>query len=302
MSFLVSSQRDVSKQLQYVFETSQVTPSLFGTEKADPVYIQAGYNPRFVYRDQPDGVEVRKLGSEDKDSTVLVGAQGLLELRTNIVDANLLKWIFNAVGGGASTIDDSVTFLEAHKILGVEYFKRLRGCLPLSATLEIGNRGLIELSAQIIVTQPDAVTTTHTTGSGAYATALTGPPWTHLSGGADPFLYNAQAYKTRGMSISVTRELSMIDSDGDNNIQFLRAARRIITGSINIFEVNKVLEAAAIAQTENSMSRVVKSGGAASTASFTKVTFDEHAIEFDQESSDSRIEVLPFKAATIAFS
>lgn len=302
MSFLVSNQRDLSKQLQYVFEDSRTTPDNWGVIPTSPVFIQAGYNPRFVYRDQPTGVEVRKLGSEDKDSTVLVGAQGLLELRTNIVDVNLVKWIFNSAGGGANTIDDSVSFLFSHKILGIENYKRMRGCLPLSGTLTIPPKGLLELSAQILVTQPDKQDTDDGVTTPTFAPALTGPVWTHLSGGSVPFLFNAQAYRTRGMTISVTRELSMIDSDGDSNIQFLRAAKRIVNGTVNAFEVNKLLEDAAVDQDENTMSRVIKTATGASTASFTKVTFDDHGIEYDQDSSDSRIEVLPFKAATISFS
>lgn len=302
MSFLVSNQRDLSKQLQYVFENSRTTPSNWGNlGGSNPNFIQAGYNPRFVYRDQPTGIEVRKLGSEDKDSTVLVGAQGLLELRTNIVDVNLVKWIFNSAGGGASTIDDSATFLFSHKILGTENYKTLAGCLPLSGTLTIPPKGLLELSAQILVTQPNKqATASGLSGTPVFASALTGPVWTHLSGGSIPFLHNSKAYRTRGMTISVTRELSMIDSDGDSEIQFLRAAKRVVNGTVNVFEVNKLLEDAAVDQDENTMSRVIKTS--TSTASFTGVTFDDHAIEYDQDSSDSRLEILPFKAKTIAFS
>ena len=307
MSFLISNQRDITKQLQYVFEDSRTTPGNWGTTPSTPTFIQAGYNPTFTYTDQPEGVDVRILGNEGKTTKVKVGMSGLLDIRTHVVDANLIKWFFNAAAGGAGTIDDSATFLFTHNVLGTDTYRIGKGCIPLNATLDIPNRGLIELSGQVLVTQPadedDFSNISNViTGTPTYAPALTGPPWTHLSGGSTPLTIGNNAYRDRGMRISITRELSLLDSSGDSTVQFAKAARKTITGSITAFRIDSLNQAAAAAYTEfaGTTTRVIKTG--TSTATFTKMQFQDHATDYTTDSSDGLMEELTFACTELSFS
>lgn len=309
MSYLISNQRSITKQLQYVFEDSRTTPGNWGTTPATPTFTQAGYSPAFTYTDQPEGVDVRLLGTEGKITRVKTGMSGLLDFRTTIVDSTLAKWFFNAAGGGAGTIDDSATFLYTHQVLGNDTYRVMKGCIPLNATLDIPHRGLIELSGQVLVTQPsdeglfsgiDAAEFGGTTPT--YATQLTGPPWTHLSGGTTPLTIGGSTYRDRGMRVSITRELSLLDSSGDVNVLFARASRKTISGTITAFRVDSLNQAAASALTEfaGTTTRVLKT--ATSTVTFTNLQFQDHPTNYSDDSSDALMEELTFSCTEISIS
>ncbi len=307
MSFLISNQRSVTKQLQYVFEDSRTTPGNWGTTPSTPTFVQAGYNPTFTYTDQPEGVDVRILGNEGKTTKVKVGMSGLLDIRTHIVDSTLAKWFFNAAGGGAGTIDDSATFLFTHNVLGNDTYRIGKGCFPLNATLDVPNRGVIELTGQILVTQPAneglvSAISGVITGTPTYATQLTGPVWTHLTGGSKPLTIGGNNYRDRGMRLSVTREGSMLDSSGDEFIQFIKASKKTISGSITAFRIDSLNQAAAVALTEfaGTTTRVLKT--AVSTATFTKMQFQDHPTDYTTDSADALLEELTFTCTELAIS
>jgi hypothetical protein len=309
MSFLISNHRSVTKNLQYVFEGSRTTPASWGTTPATPTFVQAGYSPTFTYTDQPEGVDVKVLGTEAKITRVKVGMSGLLDVRTHLTDSALAKWFYNAFGGGAGTIDDSATFLYTHQVLGVDTYRILKGCIPLNATLDVPHRGIVELSGQILVTQPvdegafSGISAAEFGGTTpTYATQPTGPPWTHLSGGSQPLTIGNNNYRDRGMRVSITRELSLLDSSGDTNVLFARAARKTITGTITAFRIDSLNQAAAVALTEfaGTTTRVLKT--ATSTITFTKLQFQDHPTDYSLDSSDALMEELTFACSDIAIS
>jgi len=302
MSFLISNQRDVVLQLQYLFEDSRTTPANWGTTPATGTFLQAGFNPRFTYTDQPEGQDIRILGSEGKETRIKIGHAGLLDIRTNIVDSTFIKWFFNAAGGGAATIDDSATFLFSHKVAGVETFRGLQGCIPLNATLEIPNRAAVELTAQVLVTQPTDEAATQVLagipGTTTNATQPTGPVLTHLSGGDLALTINAVTYRDRGYTLSITRELSALDSSGSVNWLFARAARKIITGSATVFRVDGLNQAAAMALNEVTATRILES--AVSTITMTKFQIQSHPTEYNTDDSDALMEELAFECTELA--
>jgi len=309
MSFLISNQRSITKQLQYVFEDSRTTPSNWGTPPATPTFVQAGYSPAFTYTDQPEGVDIRLLGTEGKITRVRTGLSGLLDIRTSITNSSLAKWFFNAVGGGAGTIDDSATFLYTHQVLGVDTYRIMKGCIPLNATLDIPHRGIIELSGQVLVTQPEnegAFSGINAAEFGGttptYAVQLVGPPWTHLTGGVKPLTIGNNNYRDRGMRLSITRELSLLDSSGDLNVLFARASRKSITGTITAFRIDSLNQAAAAALTEfaGTTTRVLKT--AVSTLTFTNLQFQDHPTNYSDDSSDALMEELTFSCTEVAIS
>ncbi len=306
MSFLISNQRDTTKQLQYFFEDSRTTPANWGiVPAATPTFIQAGYNPMFTYTDQPEGVDIRILGNEGKTTRVKVGMSGILDIKTQIVDSNLVKWFFNAAGGGATTIDDSVTFIYTHNVLGVDTIRVMRGSIPLNATLEVPNRGVIELTGQVLVTNPQdesdfssADADHFSTNTPTYAPALAGPVWTHLSGGTQPLLIGGLNYRDRSFRLNITRELSLLDSSGDTVVKFAKAAKKTITGSITAFRIDTLNQAAASALDERTATRVIKT--ATSTITMTNMQFTDHPTNYDSDSSDAQMEELSFACTELS--
>jgi len=309
MSFLISNQRDITKQLQYFFEDSRTTPANWGiVPAATPTFIQAGYNPTFTYTDQPEGVDIRILGNEGKETRVKVGMSGLLDIKsTQIVDSNLVKWFFNAAGGGAGTIDDSATFIFTHNVLGTDTIRVMRGGTPLNATLEIPNRGVIQLSGQVFITTPQdesafsTANADHFSGNTpTYAPALAGPVWTHLSGGTQPLTLGGNNYRDRGFRLNITRAHSQLDSSGDTNVKFAKAATKTITGSITAFRIDSLNQTKASALTEFASSRVIRT--AVSTITMTNMQFTDHPTDYEADSSDPLMEELSFNCTELSIS
>lgn len=305
MSFLIANQRDTTKQLQYVFEDSRTTSGLWATTPSTPTFTQAGFNPTFTYTDQPEGVDIRILGNEGKTTRVLVGSSGLLDIKTNIVDSNLAVWFFNAASGGAGTIDDSMTFLFTHNVLGKDTYRVMKGCIPLNATLEIPNRGVIALTGQVLVTAPSdeglfsAINAAEFGGTTpTYASLLTGPVWTHLTGGVKPLTIGGNNYRDRGLRLNITRELSLLDSSGDTFVKFAKAAKKTITGTLTVFRIDSINQARATALSEFDTTRVLKT--AVSTVTFTNMQFQDHPTEKESDSSDAQMEELTFSCTELA--
>jgi hypothetical protein len=105
MSYNVSNQRDFQKLLQFADEGSRVTPNKFGVAQSGLNFTRAGYNPKHTFRETPEGVEIRVVGSEGRDQKVKVGISGVIDFRTHITENNLgfVDWLFNAAGGGAGS-------------------------------------------------------------------------------------------------------------------------------------------------------------------------------------------------------
>lgn len=298
----VQNQLDVVKNLQSVEEDVISDKANFGVTPTSANFEQFGYNPRFTYTDQPEGVEVRILGKEGRDQKPLVGRTGLLDIRTNIISEKELKWFFAAAGGGVGTIDNSRTFVFSYLQRGTETFRVMKGCMPLNATITIGNRGLVELTGQIISLLPNNETQNANgdlPGTPVFAPALVGTPFTHLSGGSEPFTYNATKYRERNFTCAITRELSLNDSSGDVEAVFAKAARKTINGSISIFKKDLLLVTDSRSLTERSASRVVSSSGPGISLDFTNFQFQNHPLGFDQDSSDALIEELPYESAEV---
>lgn len=300
MSYLISNQRDIVDQLQGAFEDSRTTPENFGTTPASASFTRAGYNPTFKYTDQPQGVLVHILGDEAHNTKVRVGLSGMLELRTNISDSTrwILKWVFNAAGGGANTIDDSVTFLTSYKILGNTKYRVMKGCLPVNGTLDIPNRGLVSLSCQILVTNPQNEATAHGLTTPTLASTPTDTVWTHLSGGVKPFVIGGITYRDRGFRLSITRMLSPTDSSGDLNVIFAKAAKKTISGSISIFKIDTDNQAKTVLLTERTATRVLKTS--VSTLTLSKTQWQSHPTEFEADSADTLVEELDFICNNVA--
>lgn len=304
MTQLLSTQLDVVNPLQFVGEGLLSNPALFGA-KSDPTWLNVGINPVWSFKYIPEAIEVRKVGQSGRHGKVKVFETGLIDFRTYINDSfgyAYLKYLMNEGNGSTvGTIDESTDHIFSYKIAGTTHYVRGRGCLPLSATLTIPEKGLMELRGQIFVAQPALISTSDPKGTGAYASSSSGSAWTHSEGASNPLTHNGTTYKTKGFSVSVNRELAVLDSSGDGNVLWAKPVVKNITGNVDVFQKDILLLTDYKAQTSRAMSRVIKT--AVTTCSLTDVVFEDNPIDIpDGSSSDPIMDRINFSAGTIAFS
>ena len=302
MPTYLSTQLDVTRPLQFVGEGLLTTSSNFAS-KTNPTYTNVGLNPVWSLEYKPEAVEIRKVGSMTRDQKVKVFETGILNIKTHINTANGLdfaKWCFNAPSS-TGTIAESFDFAWSYKVNTTEYFARAQGCLPMSATLDIADKGMVELSAKIFVAKPILPNASTFIGTGSWATASSGAPFTHSDGGSSPFTFNATTYGTKNFSMTASYELATDESSGDTNTLWARPTVKTITGSVEVYTKDLNLLTDAKNQTSRTMSRVLKS--ATNTISFTDVVFNDDSIDIpDADSSDPILSKLSYTAGTVAIS
>lgn len=305
MAQIVSSQVDVQKPIQYYAEGLSSTASNFA--KAVPSstsFTVIGKNAKFTYTDDITTEQLRKVGSVNRVDSVLTGKQGTLDITTNVTDDDLdfIKYCFNDADGTTATVSSSLAFVYSYKVAGTETFRILRGCLPTSASLNVTNRGLVELQATFTVFSPDNETqsangglTTPTFGSVSSSTV-----WSHSSGGSSPFTWDSVSYRERGFTLNVSYEYTTLDSSGDLTVQWATISKKEVSGSASIFKKDLLLQADVTAHNKVTASRVIKTSVA--TVTFTSAVFDGHSYNADGDSSDATLEELNFTANSVAIS
>lgn len=305
MAQIVSSQVDVQKPIQYYAEGLSSTASNFA--KAVPSstsFTVIGKNAKFTYTDDITTEQLRKVGSVNRVDSVLTAKSGTLSITTNVTDDDLdfIKYCFNDADGTTATVSSSLAFVYSYKVAGTETFRILRGCLPTSASLNVTNRGLVELQATFTVFSPDDETqsangglTTPTFGSVSSSTV-----WSHSSGGSSPFTWDSVTYREKGFSLSVNYEYTILDSSGDLTVQWAGISKKEVSGSASVFKKDLLLQADVTAQNQVTASRVIKTSVA--TVTFTSAVLDGHSYNADGDSSDATIEELGFTANSVAIS
>lgn len=306
MTQYLNTQLDITKHIQWDGEGLLTTPANFGA-LTNPTYANIGIDPVWSFKYLPETEDIWRVGDPARDSKTKTFMSGILDFRTHINDANglaFLKWLFNE-GNKATlgTVDESIDVAFAYNVgnPAVEHFVRGRGCMPLSATLNIPAKGIVELSGQLFIA--DAVLPSITThiGTGAWAGASSGKGWTNFESGSNPFLFNGTSYYTQGFSVTVQRELTPLAPSGESKTLWAKPTVKNISGSIDVFQKDILLLTDAVNQAERSMSRVIKS--AVTTCSLTNVAFDDYPIDIPEGGSTSALmDKLSFTAKTIAFS
>jgi hypothetical protein len=303
MAQIVSSQVDVQKPVQYYAEGLLSTATNFA--KAIPTstsFTTIGKNAKFTYSDEITKEDLRKAGSINRNDSVLTGKQGTLQITTNVTDDDLdfIKYCFNDGDGTTATIDSSLAFVYSYNVAGTETYRILKGCLPTSASLNVTNRGLVELQATFTVFSPEDETQSSDGGltTPSFGTVTTGTVWSHSSGGSSPFTWDSVTYRERGFNLGVSYEYTTLDSSGETTIQWAKITKKEVTGSASIFKKDLLLQADVTAHNRVTASRVIKTSQA--TVTFTNAVFDGHSYNADGDTSDATIEEMGFTADSVA--
>lgn len=218
----------IVKELQFCEESS------YGILPASPVFTPVGYEPRIMFRFDPRMVPVPQPGSEDI-MTIQGGAANEItwDVTYRMTDSIFARYGVNAQGGGAGTIDKSLTLLMSVLLSATtETWIILQGARP-NITMISGRSGG-HLEARIIGKSQAFPTPVQLNPGFTYATSSTAQPIQLKDGGLTPLTISGVSYDVNNITVNVNRNLSIIPQPGSHSPQIILPQNREVTGNFGI--------------------------------------------------------------------
>ncbi len=292
MSFNVTTLRDVVKPLQYVEEGT--TAALYGTTPTSPTLTAAGINVEVTFDPSTVSETIRALGSEDVSDAVKTQEAYAFTLRSNILNTNLAKYGTEAVGGGSGSIDASLSFMFSRYLDGTEYYTQAVGCRPISTTLSV-NRGLWTLDQTWHAQEIKDETSSDPLTGATYVSAIpSGSPIKHQDD-ATPFGWNSVDFSERSFSFTVTRDLSLLEANGNVLVLFSKPSMRTISWTAEVYKKSTAILTDYYDQTERTMTYEIST----ETATFGNAWITGHSTRLSGDDSSAEIESITGSARTV---
>ncbi|HZW58255.1 MAG TPA: phage tail tube protein [Nitrososphaerales archaeon] len=234
MSYSPSLGLLVAHSAEYVEETT------FGTQPTNPTWNWIGTDLQYSDTADMGSILIRNLGTEDLKSVVKGADNYDVTLDYALQASTFLKYLVNSQGGGAGSIDKSLSVLISPKISGTTNYLEALGCRPDSGSIkwQLGKelRGNLKLFAQSI----SAYTSTDPTGTGSHASDPGTTPWVFTDPGASGITFGGTAYDIQDMTVNFNRNLQRVRAIGQSTAKYIVPSIRDIT-----FDVTIMLEATA---------------------------------------------------------
>lgn len=291
MSFNVTTRKDIVKPLQYVAEGT--TAATYGVPPTSPTFIAAGINTEITLDPNIVSEKILALGLEDYADSVKTQENYAFTLKSNIYNTTLAKYGVQAVNA-AGTIAEHLTFLYSKYIDGTEYYTQIVGCKPISTTLSVA-RGLWELDMTFHCQEIKDETTSAIAGATFISSIPSNTPLAH-NDVANPFTWNSTTYPERRFSMTVTRDLSLLEINGNVLVQFAKAAKRNISFNIDSYKKSATLLTDHYGHTQRTASYKI---GASETITFTNAKIIDYSESHSGTNNDAAIESLTCEAENV---
>ena len=281
----------VVKNLEYVEEGA----TTYRTFPTNPTMIFLAQTAKWSPSQEMMNELFRRLGSEDGFKVVQGKHAYKSTIEFEVANSTFLKYGISAQGGGAGTIDRSVSIGMSVKINGTENFIKLTGSRINSLKLNTNpDQPAIKCTAELHHSDMVTPSTTDYIGIGTHATADATAPWTFADGGVDNITWNAVAQPVIDFNVTFNRNLANKYVVGDQKVKYQLPTVREIIGDMTIEWLNTTQEADMKANTARTLAWVLKS--ATSTLTLSNVYLQSLAREKDAESKDTIMEKFGFTA------
>ena len=228
MSITPSGGWFVVKNPQYVEEAT------YGTFPTNPIMNWIGAVDNFDPKADMQSIMVPQVGTEDL-KYILKGAEVYtIDLEFGLQTSTFSKYGISSQGGGAGTIDKSLSLLFSAKLNTVENFVEILGARIGSFTLTAQTGQLTKAKCQVQAKAIPVPFTVSPIGTGSFATDPATNPWTFYDGGANPVTIGAVNPDVREISVTFERNLERLHVLGQSQQKFLPPRQRRITGSFTI--------------------------------------------------------------------
>ena len=297
----ITTKRDIVKELQFVGEGDSVAnAALFGVTPNSSTFAVVGNNSEITISPDVQHMDVNVLGTEDLIDSVKTQSLYSFSIKYNPINTTLWKHIWNASGGGAGTIDESLSFTYSYKLNGTEYFQHMRGCRPTSGTMSL-SRGAWETTMNFVakdITIP--ATSTGDGGTPVYQSSeTTSSPIVHSDGGGTPFTWNSTTFGERSFSTTVSRNMAMMAVNGETDVTYCKAVDRAITGTVDVFAGKDSNETTLYTDYEGKSKRTTSykfTSSPSKTFTYANAVITNYGYTHAAGSTDALIESITFRA------
>src|SRR2546428_8852974 len=185
MSITPSGGWFVVKNPQYVEEAT------YGTFPTNPTMNWIGAVDNFDPKADMQSIMVPQVGTEDL-RYILKGAEVYtVDLEFGLQTSTFAKYGISSQGGGAGTIDKSLSVLFSAKLNTIDNFVEILGARIGSFTISAQTGQLTRAKCQVQAKAIPVPFTVSPIGTGTFATDPATNPWTFYDGGANPVTIRA---------------------------------------------------------------------------------------------------------------
>jgi len=228
MSITPSGGWFVVKNPQYVEETT------YGTFPSNPAMNWIGGVDNFDPKADMQSIMVPQVGTEDL-KYILKGAEVYtMDMEFGLQTSTFAKYGISSQGGGAGTIDKSLSVLFSAKLNAVENYVQVLGARIGSFTISSQTGQLTKAKCQLQAKAIPVPSSSSPIGSGSFATDPATNPWAFYDGGANPVTIGAVNPDAREFSVTFERNLERLHVLGQSQQKFLPPKQRRITGSFMV--------------------------------------------------------------------
>ena len=218
----------VVKNPQYVEETT------YGTFPTNPAMNWIGAVDNFEPKADMQSIMVPQVGTEDL-KYILKGAEVYtMDLEFGLQTSTFPKYGISSQGGGAGTIDKSLSLLFSAKLNAVENFVQILGSRIGSFTISSQAGQLTKAKCQVQAKAIPVPSASSPIGTGTFATDPATNPWTFYDGGANPVTIGVVNPDVREFTCTFERNLERLHVLGQSQQKFLPPKQRRITGTFTI--------------------------------------------------------------------
>src|SRR3972149_2704114 len=282
----------VLKNPQYVEEVTS------GTFPTTPAMSWIGAVGSCQPRADMQSIMVPQVGTEDL-KYILKGAEVYsVELEYGLQNSTFTKYASQVQGGGAGTIDKSLSLLFSARlggISGTENFLQLTGSRIGSLTLSTRVGELTKARCQVTGKALPVPSASSPIGSGSFAADPATNPWAFYDGGTNPVTVGAANPDVREISVTFERNLERLHVLGQSQQKFLPPKHRRISGTFTILWEDTSQYTNLANDTGVTITWVLKSGTSPLTLSNCKI----HRLEdFPFQPTEVVVEKYAFTALT----
>src|SRR6266568_10865 len=228
MSITPSGGWFVVKNPQYVEEAT------YGTFPTNPTMSWIGAVDNFDPKADMQSIMVPQVEAEDLKYIVKGAEVYTMDLEFGLQTSTFVKYGISSQGGGAGTIDKSLSVLFSAKLNAVENYVQVLGSRISSFSISSQTGQLTKAKCQLQAKAIPVPSSGNPIGSGSFATDPATNPWAFYDGGANPVTIGAVNPDTREISVTFERSLERLHVLGQSQQKFLPPKQRRITGSFTI--------------------------------------------------------------------
>ncbi len=244
--------------------------------------------------------EFRRLGSEDIYKSVKLAENYRFIVTYAIENIEFIRYGINSQGS-SNSIDKSLALGFSYMLNGIEHFVRIKGVRMNSIELKANPDSLIEVTSEFICKEISTPNTTdYVTGTATHAADLSNNPW-HFADATDPVRLIMGTSTTilpcTSITVKINRNLDPIRTLGSQQITFLPATNRDITGSITLLYLTTSREIDLKSSNAYTLRWILKEGSGGAILDLTNVVFTSlDKREFNATDNKAILETLGFRA------